>query len=156
MLCNTCGSPKHFASQCPKGKGKGSEDVTAHFGSNDTEYFDFESLFTETEQSLLVMVYTYLDAFDDLELYMHRLYDNMAQLFHGPIAFEQWAGIEGAPGNGQEDPEDHDDDYSETDPEYDACSQETSPPSIPETIPATQEELDAMDLLGHEPPPPGN
>ena len=100
MLCNTCGSPKHFASQCPKGKGKGSDDVTAHFGSNDTEYFDFESLFTDAEQRLFVMVYTYLDAFDDLERYMYRLYDNMAQVFHGPVAFEQWAEIEVGPGNG--------------------------------------------------------
>ena len=41
MLCNTCGSPKHFASQCSKGKGKGSDDVIAHFGSNDSEYVDF-------------------------------------------------------------------------------------------------------------------
>ena len=44
MLCNTCGSPKHFASQCPKGKGKGSDAVIAHFGSNDSEYVDFESV----------------------------------------------------------------------------------------------------------------
>ena len=82
----------------------------------------------------------------------------MAFVFYGPIAFEQWAGIETEPGNGHDSEDsDYEDDEDESD-SFDACSQETTPPSMPdsaaETMPATQEELDALQMLGREPPPP--
>ena len=49
MLSNHCGSPKHFAAQRSNGKGMGSDDAIAHFGSNDLEYVGYDSLFTESE-----------------------------------------------------------------------------------------------------------
>ena len=82
------------------------------------------------------MYFTSKDAFDDVEQYMRRLCGGMAPLFHGPFAFEQWAGFGGAAGLGDEQGDDDGGDpFEDSDVEesgsWGAGSRETAPPSSP-------------------------